>query len=141
MYVCMFECDVNFLIYSLFYGKDQATRSSKESNFRQTTRIQLMGLGLRGQGMFSHRNLPIRAETIEYAWLLELTIGQLSGQLTISDLAILVGSVQEFIFGAMDYENQLVSSRDYELCQHGHPQVKCFVFVLIIIFQILILVI
>ena len=89
-----------------------------------TGRLQLMGLALRGQGMFSHANLPIAAETLEYAWLLELTVGQLSGQVTIPQFASLVNGLQEFMFTAMDPENELINSRSFELCQHAVPRVR-----------------
>ena len=32
--------------------------------------------------MFSHENLPVHSETLEYAWLLEVDIGTLSGKLS-----------------------------------------------------------
>jgi len=36
--------------------------------------------------MFSHRDLPLESETLEYAWLIELTIGDLKGKLTVAQL-------------------------------------------------------
>ncbi|KAF6778917.1 hypothetical protein AHF37_04403 [Paragonimus kellicotti] len=87
--------------------------------------IQLMGLCLRGQGMFSHAMLPLDAETLEYAWLLELTAGQLTGQLTAPQLAIVVRALNSFAFTMIDAENQLVRSYAFELCQHARPQALC----------------
>ncbi len=32
--------------------------------------------------MFSHEGLPLDAETLEYGWLMEVTIGDITGRLT-----------------------------------------------------------
>ncbi|TNN09652.1 hypothetical protein EWB00_006173, partial [Schistosoma japonicum] len=107
-----------------FYDHNKDFRSKSNSTV-SSSRVQLLGFQLRGQGMFSHVNLPIRAESLEYAWLLEFTVGQFTGQLSASKLSCLVQCLKEFIFSAVDPENQLISSRAFELCQHGRPQQLC----------------
>ncbi|KAK4473737.1 hypothetical protein MN116_003079, partial [Schistosoma mekongi] len=107
-----------------FYDQNKDFRSKSNSTV-SSSRLQLLGFQLRGQGMFSHVNLPIRAESLEYAWLLEFTVGQLTGQLSAAKLSCLVHCLKEFIFSAVDSENQLISSRAFELCQHGRPQQLC----------------
>ncbi|KAF8568625.1 hypothetical protein P879_06591 [Paragonimus westermani] len=97
----------------------------KSSSALSTGCIQLMGLCLRGQGMFSHAMLPLDAESLEYAWLLELTVGQLTGQLTAPQLASVVRALNSFTFTMIDAENQLVRSHAFELCQHARPQALC----------------
>ena len=32
--------------------------------------------------MFSHDELPLDSETLEYAWLIEVTIGDITGKIT-----------------------------------------------------------
>ena len=44
--------------------------------------LGLSGLQLRGHAMFSDEGLPVDSETLEYAWLLDLQMGVLSGRLT-----------------------------------------------------------
>lgn len=39
-----------------------------------------------GHAMFSHKDLPLEAETLEYGWLIELTVGDLR---VITELSIL----------------------------------------------------
>lgn len=82
-----------------------------------------MGFCLRGQGLFSHSGLPLAAETVEYAWLLELHVGRITGHLTAPQLSVIVHVLNEFLFTMVDPENQLICSRDFELCQHAKPQV------------------
>lgn len=120
-----------------FFNISQDFRSKSNSNV-SSSRIQLVGLQLRGQGMFSHVNLPLRAESLEYAWLLELTVGQLTGQLSAPKLSCLVQCLKEFTFSAVDSENQLISSRAFELCQHGRPQVNKIMLLKFLLFMIII---
>ncbi len=42
----------------------------------------LSGLQVRGHAMFSHDGLPLDSETLEYAWLIEVTIGDITGKIT-----------------------------------------------------------
>jgi len=42
----------------------------------------LSGLQVRGHAMFSHEGLPIDSETLEYGWLVEAIIGDITGKLT-----------------------------------------------------------
>ena len=44
--------------------------------------LALSGLQIRGHAMFSHEGLPIDSDTLEYGWLLELTIGDVTGRIT-----------------------------------------------------------
>jgi len=48
----------------------------------QDGHLALSGLQVRGHAMFSHKDLPLDSETLEYAWLLEVTIGDITGRLT-----------------------------------------------------------
>lgn len=69
--------------------------------------------------MFSNRDLPLKAETVEYAWLFEITCGTLTGQITAPQLSGLLQCVSNLIFSAIDRENAIVSRRSGELCQHA----------------------
>ena len=44
--------------------------------------LALSGLQVRGHAMFSHEGLALDAETLEYAWLVEAVVGDVSGRLT-----------------------------------------------------------
>ncbi|VEL34118.1 unnamed protein product [Protopolystoma xenopodis] len=85
-------------------------------------RLQLAGLEFRGHAMFSHYQLPLISDALEYAWLMELTMGRLSGQVTTPELVTLINFLSSFLSTATDLENELIPSRSYELCQHSWPQ-------------------
>ena len=44
--------------------------------------LQLSGLVLRGHAMLSHEGLPPERETLEYAWQMEILLGDVSARLT-----------------------------------------------------------
>jgi len=52
--------------------------------------LALSGLQVRGHAMFSHKDLPLDSETLEYAWLMEVTIGDITGRLTAPQVCRLV---------------------------------------------------
>ena len=51
--------------------------------------LALSGLQVRGHAMFSHRGLPLGTETLEYGWLVEVIVGDLTGRLTSSHVCII----------------------------------------------------
>ncbi|KAM7535381.1 hypothetical protein Aperf_G00000099591 [Anoplocephala perfoliata] len=129
-----FEMDKNFnetklqLLFSpvllCVFDKCNAYRPPKAANL-STGRAQLTGFELRGHAMFSNRDLPLKAETVEYAWLFEITCGTLTGQITAPQLSGLLQCVTNLLFSAIDRENAIVSRRSGELCQHAQVPTEC----------------
>ena len=54
-------------------------------NFMSSRRYNI-SVVFTGHAMFSHKDLPLEAETLEYGWLIELTVGDLR---VITELSIL----------------------------------------------------
>nr|CDS20359.1 Fragile site associated protein C terminal [Echinococcus granulosus] len=106
------------------FDKCNAYRPPNAVNL-STGRAQLTGLELRGQALFSNRGLPLKAETVEYAWLFEITCGTLTGEITAPQLSSIVQSVSNLIFSAIDSENAILSRRSGELCQHALVPTQC----------------
>ncbi|MPC08088.1 uncharacterized protein E2C01_000663 [Portunus trituberculatus] len=80
---------------------------------------------MRGHAMFSAEERTLDEETLEYAWLVELTIGTLSGKLTTPQLQNIITALEAFIFTVEDTENSLRHPKPYMLCYHGVPQPQC----------------
>lgn len=76
--------------------------------------------------MFSHKDLPLDSETLEYAWLIELTVGDLRGRLTLSQLQPILEFLKTSNFLIDDLENQFCRP-EAEKCQHHNPQPQCSV--------------
>ncbi|KAL5108967.1 hypothetical protein TcWFU_005461 [Taenia crassiceps] len=129
-----FEMDKNFnetklqLLFSpillCVFDKCNAYRPPNAANL-STGRAQLTGFELRGHALFSNRGLPLKVDTVEYAWLFEITCGTLTGQITAPQLSSIVQSVSNLIFSAIDLENAILSRRSGELCQHALVPTQC----------------
>ncbi|XP_068720760.1 bridge-like lipid transfer protein family member 1 [Montipora capricornis] len=87
--------------------------------------LSLSGLQLRGHAMFSGLDRPPDCETLEYAWLVEIQLGILSGRLTMPQLQALGNWAQTFAFHVINKENDLVPSTPYVQCIHGKLQNEC----------------
>ncbi|PAA80945.1 hypothetical protein BOX15_Mlig025439g3 [Macrostomum lignano] len=105
------------------FAFDSAHRVS--SRQLQQGMLLLGGLQVRGHAMFSHKDLPIDCETLEYAWLIEVTIGDASCRLTLPQLAGLIQGVQAFVFSALDSENELQPASKDRVCVHGQTTSAC----------------
>ncbi|KAK4311358.1 hypothetical protein Pmani_017134 [Petrolisthes manimaculis] len=87
--------------------------------------LMLSGLQMRGDAMFSAEERSLDEETLEYAWLVELTVGTLSGKLTTPQLQNIITALEAFVFTVEDAENSLRHPRPYLYCYHGTPQPQC----------------
>ena len=52
--------------------------------------MMLTALQIRGNALFSHKGLPLDSETLEYCWLLEVTVGDLIGRITAPQVSWLI---------------------------------------------------
>lgn len=64
-------------------------------------------------------------ETIEYAWMLEIQLGKLSGKLTIPQLCNIVCGLETFLMLAIDAESELRPPSSQRNCHHGVPSNQC----------------
>ncbi|XP_064107529.1 bridge-like lipid transfer protein family member 1 [Macrobrachium nipponense] len=87
--------------------------------------LMLSGLQMRGHAMFSAEERTLDEETLEYAWLVELTVGTLSGKLTTPQLQYILTAVEAFLLTVEDMENRLRHPRPHLFCYHGTPQPQC----------------
>ena len=75
--------------------------------------------------MFSHKDLPLDSETLEYAWLLEVTIGDITGRLTAPQVNIpyLADCCSEFGFVLMikiKYYNKIHEHQNCKFQNQNH---------------------
>lgn len=78
--------------------------------------------------MFSNEGRTPDQETLEYAWLIEVQLGKLSGRLTTPHIEVIVASLENFILLALDLENTLRSPHSFFYCHHGYNQFECPVY-------------
>lgn len=87
--------------------------------------LMLSSFQLRGNGFFSDTNRNVEEDTIEYAWMMELQLGQLTGRLTLPQLYQIISSLETFLLLICDSENELVPPNPTKQCQHGLNTVMC----------------
>ena len=60
--------------------------------------LTLSSLQFRGHAMFSNLDRPIDSETLEYAWLVEVEVGEIGGRLTLDHLRQILIPLENFFF-------------------------------------------
>ncbi|KAG6441139.1 hypothetical protein O3G_MSEX001705 [Manduca sexta] len=81
--------------------------------------LMLSSFQLRGNGFFSDSNRTVEEDTVEYAWMMELQLGQLTGRLTLPQLYQIISSLETFLLLICDNENELVPPNPTKQCHHG----------------------
>ena len=113
-----------YQVYVILLFTNQQERAEPHGHL-ENGHMALSGLQIRGHAMFSHEGLPLDSETLEYAWLLELLVGDLTGRLTSPQLQNIVEFLQTFVFLIEDAENDLQRPSPHFVCQHGVLQPEC----------------
>ncbi|KAK5638052.1 hypothetical protein RI129_012347 [Pyrocoelia pectoralis] len=93
---------------SVVLVSDHINRPSKDKQLNQG-RLTLSALQIRGHAMFSNEGCSLDEDTVEYAWLLEVQLGKLSGKLTTPQLHSIIVSLETLIILMADTENELNS--------------------------------
>ncbi len=75
--------------------------------------------------MFSNEGRSLDQETLEYAWLIEVQLGKLSGRLTTPHVENIISSCEAFLLTVLDEENSLRSPHSFLICHHGNNQFDC----------------
>ncbi|XP_046668210.1 transmembrane protein KIAA1109 homolog isoform X3 [Homalodisca vitripennis] len=110
---------------AILLSSDKVTTRTVRDRHLNQGHLMLSGLQLRGQAMFSDEGRNVDQETLEYAWLLEIQLGRLTGKMTTPQLHHLVTSLETLLLLTTDCENQLVPPRLPSACHHGLAPVQC----------------
>ncbi|XP_024891805.1 uncharacterized protein KIAA1109-like isoform X13 [Temnothorax curvispinosus] len=103
---------------------DNVTRLNKERHLNQG-HLMLSALQVRGHAMFSNEGRSLDQETLEYAWLIEVQLGKLSGKITSPQLHHFVTSLETFLLMAKNTENSLRPPNLPFQCHHGLAPLQC----------------
>ncbi|XP_076156832.1 bridge-like lipid transfer protein family member 1 isoform X6 [Alosa pseudoharengus] len=87
--------------------------------------LSLSGLQMRAHAMFSAEGLPAGSDTLEYAWLIDMQAGALTGRVTLPQCASLLEWGEAFVFHVMSREFQLEQPKPSVTCQHGVDRRVC----------------
>ncbi|XP_053666304.1 bridge-like lipid transfer protein family member 1 [Anopheles marshallii] len=120
-----YETELQVLVSpSFLISSDNTMRPGKDKHLRQG-HLLLSAVQVRGHAMFSNEGRQLEEETLEYAWLLEVQLGKLSGKMTLSQLCNVVTGLETLVFLTMDSENELKSPKTVRYCHHGVPSSSC----------------
>ncbi|XP_072533895.1 bridge-like lipid transfer protein family member 1 isoform X2 [Salminus brasiliensis] len=87
--------------------------------------LSLSGLQMRAHAMFSAEGLPAGSDTLEYAWLIDVQAGALTGKVTVPQCASLLEWGETFLFHVVSREFQLEQPKPSVTCQHGVDRRVC----------------
>nr|XP_037285868.1 transmembrane protein KIAA1109 homolog [Rhipicephalus microplus] len=87
--------------------------------------LALSSFQVRAQALFSGADRPLGSDTLEYAWLVELQAGDLTGRLTAPQVYDLVAGAELFVQQAQHNSAALVPPQGIIHCQHDQPQAEC----------------
>ncbi|KPJ04765.1 Uncharacterized protein KIAA1109 [Papilio xuthus] len=109
----------------LVSSNNLARPNANNTGALQQGHLMLSSFQLRGNGFFSDTNRSVEDDTVEYAWLMELQLGQLTGRLTLPQLYQIISSLETFLLLICDSENELVPPNSVKQCHHGLNTVLC----------------
>ncbi|XP_052427771.1 bridge-like lipid transfer protein family member 1 isoform X8 [Carassius gibelio] len=87
--------------------------------------LSLSGLQMRAHAMFSAEGLPAGSDTLEYAWLIDVQAGALTGRVSVPQCASLLEWGESFVFHVVSREFQLQQPKPSVTCQHGVDRRVC----------------
>ncbi|KAJ8956249.1 hypothetical protein NQ318_014981 [Aromia moschata] len=96
---------------SVLLVSDNVGRSSRDKHINQG-KLALSSLQIRGHAMFSDVGQSLDQDTIEYAWLVEIQLGKLSGKLTTPQLYSILACLETLVLLLTDDEDELNSPKD-----------------------------
>ena len=121
----VFEMDKNYRETRLQLQMSPTILKSGDPVAEERKQLILTGLQFRGHAMFSEFDRPVGCDTLEYAWLIEIQCGVLTGKINPVQLFDILIGAEMFMFLAVDRENVLKHPRSYKLCQHNENQKSC----------------
>ncbi|CAN8032239.1 unnamed protein product, partial [Ixodes persulcatus] len=87
--------------------------------------LALSSFQVRGQALFSGVGRPLGSDSLEYAWLVELQAGDLTGRLSLPQLYDLAVGAELFAQQAQHASGALEAPPGRIRCQHDLPQSEC----------------
>ncbi|XP_010775323.1 uncharacterized protein KIAA1109-like [Notothenia coriiceps] len=80
---------------------------------------------MRAHAMFSAQGLSMSSDTLEYAWLIDMQAGGLTGRVTLPQVASMIEWGETFLFHGVSREFQLEQPKPSVICQHGVDRRTC----------------
>uniref|UniRef100_A0AC35TQR5 FSA_C domain-containing protein n=1 Tax=Rhabditophanes sp. KR3021 TaxID=114890 RepID=A0AC35TQR5_9BILA len=114
------ECQVQVFVppACIYFFPNQGC-SAKKQGF-----LSLSGLQFRGQGLFSEIDIPWELACVEYAWSMELTLGNLIGSIQMPHVVMIKNILETLLLHFLNKDDVLLLPNIYDYCQH-YQDAKC----------------
>lgn len=106
----------------ILHSSDEKSRNESYLNDGFLT---LSSLQFRGHAMFSGKDRPLESETLEYAWLIEVLAGDISGRLTLPQFYQTVSGIEAFVLQVLQTDSSLQHPVPFQRCLHDLIQPVC----------------
>ncbi|XP_054723573.1 bridge-like lipid transfer protein family member 1, partial [Uloborus diversus] len=103
---------------------DNVERPEYDSHLKDGHMI-VSSLQVRGHAMFSGVDRPYDSETLEYAWLVEVLVGDVTGRLSVPQMYHIVTGLELFAFQVQQADCEFEPPHAFKMCQHDVPQSLC----------------
>uniref|UniRef100_A0A915Q466 DNA mismatch repair proteins mutS family domain-containing protein n=1 Tax=Setaria digitata TaxID=48799 RepID=A0A915Q466_9BILA len=87
--------------------------------------LVLEAFSFRGQALFSDLDVPWDAATLEYGWLMEISVSRLLARLQSSEIAILAQCIEALALLAFCSDDNLLIPEKYDFCIHMNDLRTC----------------
>ncbi|VDK65860.1 unnamed protein product [Onchocerca ochengi] len=87
--------------------------------------LMLETFSLRAQALYSDLDVPWDAATLEYGWLIEISVGQLLGKLHSSQIAVFAQCIESLAVLAICSDDKLLIPEKYDFCIHMNDRRTC----------------
>ncbi|CAM1304937.1 KIAA1109 (predicted) [Pycnogonum litorale] len=104
---------------------DDVNRANGDQKNLNNGHLLLSGLQVKGHAMFSNEDRPLDSETLEYAWLVDVQAGDVTGQLSTTQLLHVSTGLETFLLLVEESGNDLHKPLSRVNCQHDIPKERC----------------
>ncbi|KAI1299178.1 putative transmembrane protein [Halotydeus destructor] len=120
-----YETKLQVLLSPLFVNVTDSIKRIPVHNHLADGFLVLDALQFRGHAMFSGVGRPLDSETLEYSWLMEVSLGELSGRVTLPQMLSLAEALETIIFQVSQEDASLQPPNPYRKCLHDKLQSVC----------------
>uniref|UniRef100_A0A1I7S228 FSA_C domain-containing protein n=1 Tax=Bursaphelenchus xylophilus TaxID=6326 RepID=A0A1I7S228_BURXY len=87
--------------------------------------VTLDSFQFRGHGLYSDKEVPWAVEVVEYAWQVEVTLGQLNAKLQPNNVITVIHFAETFLTLALMPDESMQLPEEYNLCHHFENVKSC----------------
>ncbi|KAI6182660.1 FSA-C domain-containing protein [Aphelenchoides bicaudatus] len=92
--------------------------SSTQTKIQPPGWLTLSSLQFRGNGLYSDMDVPWKVEILEYAWLVEILVGDIAGNIQPEHLFVVGQFIESFLLLGLSPDESCLLPEKYNICHH-----------------------